>query len=30
MDQKKRQNYDYQESEAKRFKPGVPQSKAEV
>ncbi|KAG4095028.1 pre-mRNA processing factor 3-domain-containing protein [Neocallimastix lanati (nom. inval.)] len=29
MDQKKRQNYDYQESEAKRFKPGVPQSKAE-
>jgi len=29
MDQKKRHNYDYQESEAKRFKPGVPKTKAE-
>jgi len=29
MDQKKRHNDDYQESDAKRFKPGIPKTKAE-
>ncbi|ORX43161.1 hypothetical protein BCR36DRAFT_147358 [Piromyces finnis] len=29
MDQKKRPNYDYQENEAKRFKPGIPKTKSE-